>query len=48
MVSYKASHVTAWPWSQVFMKNYFFDRSSPSTFHKAGVPERNSFEHPWQ
>lgn len=29
------------------MKNYFFNRSSVSTFHKAGVPERNSFEHPW-
>ena len=29
------------------MKNYFFDRSSTSTFHKASVPERNSFEHPW-
>ena len=29
------------------MKNYFFDRSSTSTFHKAHVPERNSFEHPW-
>jgi hypothetical protein len=29
------------------MINYFFDRSSASTFHKASVPERNSFEHPW-
>lgn len=29
------------------MKRYFFDRSTPSTFHKASVPERNSFENPW-